>query len=79
MLTNINPPVNQVGQGVIQDGLQILFFHLSDIHTLTLKIEEVMKFQRGLSVKRFLEKKKCLENPVSFNSFSTSETIVSCI
>jgi hypothetical protein len=58
MLTNINPPVNQVGQGVIQDGLQILFFHLSDIHTLTLKIEEVMKFQRGLSVKRFLEKKE---------------------
>jgi hypothetical protein len=44
MLTNINPPVNQVGQGVIQDGLQILFFHLSDIHTLTLKIEEVMEF-----------------------------------
>jgi hypothetical protein len=29
---------------VTQDGLKTLLFHLSDMHKLTLKIEEDMKF-----------------------------------
>jgi hypothetical protein len=51
VLANANPPVYQMGQEVIQDGLQILLFHL----TLTLKIEEDMEFHIGLSVKEFQE------------------------
>jgi hypothetical protein len=52
VLTNVNPTVHQVGQGVIQDGLQTLFFQLSDMHILTPKIAEDMEFQRELSVFR---------------------------
>jgi hypothetical protein len=44
VLANANPPVHQVGQGVIQDGLQIMLFHLNDMHRLTPKIEEDMEF-----------------------------------
>jgi hypothetical protein len=51
VLTNLNSPVNQVEQGVIQDDLKTLLFHLSDMYTLTPKIEEDIRFQRGLSVK----------------------------
>jgi hypothetical protein len=40
---------------VIQDDLETLLFLLSDMHTLDLKIEEDMEFQRGLIVKEFLE------------------------
>jgi hypothetical protein len=47
VLTNLNPPVNQVGQGVIHDGLKKFLFHLSDMHTLTPKIEEDIRFKEG--------------------------------
>jgi hypothetical protein len=40
VLANANPPLAKMGQGVIQCGLQRLLFHLSDMHTLTLNIEE---------------------------------------
>jgi hypothetical protein len=49
--TIANSPLNQSGQGVLHDGLQILLFYLVDIHRLNPMIEEVMEFQRGLSVK----------------------------
>jgi hypothetical protein len=34
VLANSNPPVHQVGQGVIHDGLQALLFDMNDMHTL---------------------------------------------
>jgi hypothetical protein len=50
-LTTANPPLPKFGQGVIQGGLKTLLFHLKDIHTLILKIEEDIEFQRGLTIK----------------------------
>jgi hypothetical protein len=44
MLDNANPPAYQMRQGVIQYGLQTFLFHLKDMHTLTLKIEEDIQF-----------------------------------
>jgi hypothetical protein len=55
MLDNANPPAYQMRQEVIQYGLQTFLFHLKDMHTLTLKIEEDIQFQRGLNVKQNLE------------------------
>jgi hypothetical protein len=40
---------------VIQDGLQTLLFDLNDMHILTLKIEDVMRYPNGLSIKEILE------------------------
>jgi hypothetical protein len=34
VLANSNPPVHQVGQGVIHDSLQTLLFDPSDMHLL---------------------------------------------
>jgi hypothetical protein len=56
--TNINPLVLKHGQCVLHDGLQILLFDVVDMRRLNPTIEEVMEFQRGLSVKRNLEKSK---------------------
>jgi hypothetical protein len=47
--------MHKLEQVVIQDGLQMLLFHQNDMHKLTPKIEEDMEFQRGLSIKEFLE------------------------
>jgi hypothetical protein len=46
----------KLGQGVLHDGLKILLFDVVDMHRLNPTIEEVMEFQRRLSVKRNLEK-----------------------
>jgi hypothetical protein len=40
---------------MIQGGLKRLLYHLKDMHTLTLKVEEDMKFQIWLNVKQNLE------------------------
>jgi hypothetical protein len=40
---------------MLQTDLQIMLFNMDDMQTLTLKIEEDMEFQRGLSVKQLLE------------------------
>jgi hypothetical protein len=37
---------------MIQGGLQALLYQKSDMHTLTLKIEEYMEFKLGLNVKQ---------------------------
>jgi hypothetical protein len=47
--------VLKLGQGVLHDGPQILLFDVVDVHRLNPTIEEVMEFQRGLSVKQNLE------------------------
>jgi hypothetical protein len=60
MTTNINLPELKLGQGVLHDGLQTMLSNLDDKYRLTPRIEEVMKFQRGLSVKQ--NQKKVLEN-----------------
>jgi hypothetical protein len=52
--------VIKLEQGVLHDGLKTLPFDMVAMHRVTPKIKEVMKFQRGLSVKRNL--KKSLEN-----------------
>jgi hypothetical protein len=52
--------VLKLGQGVLHDGLQILLFDVVDMHKLNSIIEEVMEFQRELSVKRNLEKSEKL-------------------
>jgi hypothetical protein len=53
--TITNTPLYQTEQGVFQTELKVLLFTLVDMHELTLKIKEDMKFQRGLSVKQFLK------------------------
>jgi hypothetical protein len=40
---------------MLQTDLQTMLLNLYDMHISTLKIEEDMEFQRGLSVKQFLE------------------------
>jgi hypothetical protein len=59
--SNINPPKLKLGQGVLHGDLQTLPSNIVDKHSLTLKIEEVKKFQRRLSVKQNLKKFLSLE------------------
>jgi hypothetical protein len=40
---------------MLQTDLQRMLFNLDDMHIATFKIEEDIEFQRGLSVKQFLE------------------------
>jgi hypothetical protein len=47
--------MHQNGKLVFQIELEILSFHPFDMLTPSLKIEEVMEFQRGISVKRKLD------------------------
>jgi hypothetical protein len=47
--------VHKLGQRVLRDGLQTLFFDLEDMHRPSLKIEEVMEFPKELSAKQSLE------------------------
>jgi hypothetical protein len=44
VLANANPLVHQMGQGVIQDGLQLLLYDPDDMHRPSHNIEEDMKF-----------------------------------
>jgi hypothetical protein len=37
-------PLYQIGQGVLDDGLQILLFDVVDMHTLNFTIAEVVEF-----------------------------------
>jgi hypothetical protein len=39
------------GLDALHSDLQILYYDLGDVHTLTSQIKEDMKFQRGISVK----------------------------
>jgi hypothetical protein len=48
----MNSLVHNLGQGALQDDLQTLFFDLGDMHRPTLKMEEDMEFEIGLSVKQ---------------------------
>jgi hypothetical protein len=43
--------MHKLGQTVLQDVLAPLLFDLGDMHRPTLKMEEDMEFERGLSVK----------------------------
>jgi hypothetical protein len=54
--TSINSPVLKLGDGVLQDGLQILIFDLVDMYRLSHKIEEVIEFQKLISVKKIMKK-----------------------
>jgi hypothetical protein len=55
VFTDIKSPFHKIGQEVLQDGLGTLLFDLGDMRRLTLKMEEDMEFERGLSVKQILE------------------------
>jgi hypothetical protein len=46
MTTIANPPEFKLGQEVLHDYLQTLYYDLIVMHKLTAKIKEVMKFQR---------------------------------
>jgi hypothetical protein len=69
--------VQKFGQGVLQDGLEILLFDLSDMHRPTLKREEDMEFERGLSAKKILEILLSLKILITFSCVLTFETITS--
>jgi hypothetical protein len=55
VFTSINSPLEKIGQGVLQDGLEILHFNLGDMQRETLKMELDMEFEKVLSVKQILE------------------------
>jgi hypothetical protein len=55
VLANTNSSAHKRGQGVHHTDLQTLFFDLGDMYRPTPKIEDVMEFQKGLSVKENLE------------------------
>jgi hypothetical protein len=55
VFTSINSPVHKLGQQVLRDGLQTLFFDLDDMHRPSPKIKEVMEFLKELSAKQSLE------------------------
>jgi hypothetical protein len=46
-----NPSKLHFGQEVFHGDLQRLYYYLGDMHTLTLKIKEDIKFQRGINIK----------------------------
>jgi hypothetical protein len=48
----MNSLVHNLGQGALQDDIETLFFDLGDMHRPTLKMEEDMEFEIGLSVKQ---------------------------
>jgi hypothetical protein len=56
VFTSINSSLHKIGQGILQEGLQTLFFGLGDMHRPTLKLKEDIEFKRWLSVKQILEK-----------------------
>jgi hypothetical protein len=46
-----NPSKLHFGQEVLHGDLQILYYDLDDMNTLTLNIKEDIEFQRGINVK----------------------------
>jgi hypothetical protein len=46
-----NPSELYFGQEVLHGDLKILDYNLGDMHTLTLKIKDDIKFQIGINVK----------------------------
>jgi hypothetical protein len=54
--------VHNLGQGALQDDLETLFFDLCEMHRPTLRMEEDMEFEIGISVKLILEILQSLEN-----------------
>jgi hypothetical protein len=54
--------MHNLGQGALQDDLETLFFNLGDMHRPTLKMEENMEFEIGLSVKQILKILLSLKN-----------------
>jgi hypothetical protein len=51
-----NPSKLHSGQEVLHGELQILYYVLGDMNTLTLKIKEYIEFQKGINVKLNPEK-----------------------
>jgi hypothetical protein len=47
MQPNANPSLPQIGQRLVQDGLQTFLYNLSGMHTLNLKIDGDMEFKVG--------------------------------
>jgi hypothetical protein len=72
VLTSANTTLPNPGQEVHQPDLQTLVFDLTDIHRPTLKIEEDMEIENGLSVNQILEI-CCLEKWITFSRVSTFE------
>jgi hypothetical protein len=60
---------------MLQTDLQTILFNLDDVHIPTPKIEEDMEFQRGLSVKQFLEIFLSGQKLTLLSCISTFETI----
>jgi hypothetical protein len=60
---------------MLQTDLQTTLFNLDDMHIPTLKIEEDMGFQRGLSVKQFLENFLSQQKLTLLSCILTFETI----
>jgi hypothetical protein len=58
-----NPEQLHFGQGVLHGDLQCLYYHLDDIHTQYLKIEEDIEFLKVLSSKQKPEKSLKAEQP----------------
>jgi hypothetical protein len=52
--TIVNSPLYQIGQEVFQTELEVLFFHLVDMHTLSPKIEEDNELPKVLTAKQLL-------------------------
>jgi hypothetical protein len=60
---------------MLQTDLQTILFNLDDVNIPTPKIEEDMEFQRGLSVKQFLEIFLSGQKLTLLSCISTFETI----
>jgi hypothetical protein len=48
----VNSSEYKLGQGVLQDYLQILLYDLKDMHRPSHNIEEVIEFQKDLNDKK---------------------------
>jgi hypothetical protein len=57
--------MHKLGEGVPHDDPQRLFYALDDLHRPTPKIEEVMNFEKGSSIKQSLEILRSLETEVA--------------
>jgi hypothetical protein len=55
VFSNANTPVHKLGQGVLQDDLQIRFYDRGDMHIPSHKIEDVIEFQKKVTDKEIWE------------------------
>jgi hypothetical protein len=60
---------------MLQTDLQTMLFNLDDVHIPNLEIEDDTEFQRGLSVKQFLEIFLSRQKLTLLSCISTFETI----